>query len=216
MSFMWHTPTGGRLLIDPFQQPDRGSWFVIEYPETEADAVLVTHDHFDHNAVGRISPDARKITGPGELEIAGARVLGLEDQHAPLHTGEVMPNVVFVVETGGVRYCHIGDNRAAIPPETLAQMGEVHVLILPVDDSAHIHTFEETARLVARVGPRIVIPAHYFIEGVTDAASTLLPITRWLSEQKKVRVVGDAGISLDPDTLPEDREVWVLEAALSP
>ncbi len=216
MSFLWRTSTGTQVLIDPFQQPDSGSWFVMEYPITDADAVLVTHDHFDHNAIDRVSPDARVANGPGEVDLEGIRVLGLEDQHTPSRRGIIIPNVIFVIETGGIRYCHLGDNRYDIPAETLAQIGEVDVLIVTVDDSAHLHSFEETARLIAAVGPKVVIPSHYFIEGVTDVASTLLPITNWLSEQENVRMVGDSAISLDADALPDDREVWVFEAALAP
>lgn len=204
------------MLIDPFQQPDGGSWFVIEYPETDASAVLVTHDHFDHNAVHRVARGARRITGPGEFDLNGTRVLGFEDQHTPSRKGLVIPNVIFVIEMGGVRYCHIGDNRPEIPSETLSKIGEVDVLILPVDDSAHLHSFRETEHLIASVGPRVTIPSHYFIQHVTDVESTLLPITRWLSEQDNVRMIADSEISIRRDTLPADREVWVFEAALSP
>ena len=216
MSFLWHTASGRRVLIDPFQQPDRGSWFVIEYPVTDVDAVLVTHDHFDHNAIDRVSHNARRITEPGEYDLTGVRILGLQDQHNASRSAIVMRNVIYMIEIGGIRFCHIGDNRADSPAETLTQIGEVAVLSLPVDDSVHLHTFEQTAQVIASIDPLIVIPSHYHNEGVTDVASTLLTVTRWLSEQKHVRMVGNSTVQLDRDALPTKREIWVFEAALSP
>ena len=54
-SFLLTTDSGLRVVIDPWRNPERGLWFLLEFPLTEADLVVVTHDHFDHDAVHRIT-----------------------------------------------------------------------------------------------------------------------------------------------------------------
>ena len=52
-AFLWTSPGAVRVLIDPFGNSDDSYWFHDVFPPIECDVVLVTHDHFDHNAVRR-------------------------------------------------------------------------------------------------------------------------------------------------------------------
>ena len=49
-AFKWTSPAGVRILIDPYGNSEQSYWFVREFPPIETDLLLVTHDHFDHNA----------------------------------------------------------------------------------------------------------------------------------------------------------------------
>ena len=96
--------------------------------------------------------------------------------HAPLQSGVTMRNVICVVETGGVRHCHVGDNRAGFATDALERFGGIGVLLLPADDSAHLVDFGEVEALIERLGPRVVIPNRQFMEGLTHEDPALLPI----------------------------------------
>ena len=135
-----------------------------------------------------------------------------------------MPNHLVMVESHGVRVCHVGDNRADIAPEAIEAVGRVDVLTVPVDDSQHLLTYEEVARMIEMFAPRVVIPMHYFQEGLTTEASTLKGIDGWLASlgaDVPIRHIGSSEITLASDTLPGPgklpggHEVWVMQAALA-
>ncbi len=61
-AFLWTSPGGVRVLIDPFGNSNESHWFQDAFPPVESDVVLVTHDHFDHNAV-HVIPGNRRSSG---------------------------------------------------------------------------------------------------------------------------------------------------------
>ena len=121
-----------------------------------------------------------------------------------------MENTIFVVESGGVRSCHVGDNRHDIPGHVRAQLGAVDILMVTVDDSCHLLSYDQVDSLIAEVSPRVVVPMHYYVEGLTTASSTLRTPKGWLKTQTSVRHLGANPIELTPDDLPDEREVWVF------
>jgi L-ascorbate metabolism protein UlaG (beta-lactamase superfamily) len=198
------------VAIDPYDNthPHDWRWFLRTMPRVEADVVLVTHDHFDHNAVHRVGGEPQIVRSAGEIEIDDVRVAGFEDRHA---SPDDISNTIFVLDVGGVRFCHLGDNRADIPQSTIDTIGAVDVLVVPVDDSSHLLRFWEVRQLIEAFGPRVVVPVHYLIPGLTDPVSTLLPADTWQATQRCVNRLKVSSIELDANTLPSEREVWVFE-----
>ena len=209
-SFLWTTPDGTRVVIDPFANthPHGWQWFLRSFPHVEADIVLVTHEHFDHDNPDLVSGDPEIVRSAADVANLPIDIAGFEDRHA---TPDDITNTIFVVDAAGVRFCHLGDNRPDVPPETVEAIGRVDVLIVPVDDSSHLLRFWEVRQLIETFRPRIVLPVHYLVPGLTDPGSTLLPVDTWLRTQDRVRRLGRSTVRLDPDSLPPEREVWVLD-----
>ena len=201
------------MLVDPYRNSPEYDWFVPPFPPVEADIVLVTHDHFDHDAVEGLPGQPSLLRGPGELSLGDARISGLLDLHSGRSGMRGKRNTVFLIESEGVRYCHIGDNRHDIPEEMRAQLGRVDVLMVTVDDSCHLLTFEQVDSLVSSLSPRIVIPTHYYIHGLTTDSSTLLPADDWLATQADVLRLASGPVRIARGDLPAEREVWVFQPA---
>ena len=70
---------------------------------------------------------------------------------------------MFRLEVDGVSYLHIGDNRVEWPTEVAQAVGDVDVLMVTVDDSIHLLTYDQVDSLVQRLEPRVVVPMHYAI-----------------------------------------------------
>lgn len=222
-AFLSLAPDGTRILVDPYGQPHEARpapsygqpasplWFVSECPLRSADAVLVTHPHFDHDAVHRASGCPSIIRDPLTVRIGEVGVKGYLGLHAGAYGKEFgQRNVVFVLDSGPVTICHLGDNRVDLPAPLLARDRPVDVLIVPVDDGCHLLEFDEVEQVIHDCDPRVIIPVHYHLDEITHPESGLGSIDRWLVHQRRpVRRKGSR-VELNSATLPCGPEVWTM------
>ena len=74
--------------------------------------------------------------------------------------------------------------------------------MVTVDDSIHLLTYDEVDSLVQRLEPRVVVPMHYFIPGLSASGNELLPPERWLDRQQTVRRLDSCQADFSPGSLP--------------
>src|SRR5262249_62193417 len=89
-----------RVFIDPFGDPaplaSRGIEF--RYPlidDVAADLLLVTHEHFDHNAVDAIGGEPAVLRGAGTHESPAGEVVGIASEHDPVAGTQRGANTIF-------------------------------------------------------------------------------------------------------------------------
>jgi L-ascorbate metabolism protein UlaG (beta-lactamase superfamily) len=199
-AFKVTSPAGLTVLTDPWRNDATGlypKWFVSEFPAIQVDIVLSTHAHFDHDAVER--PKGLMVLERlvGRFMLGDIEITGLADKHkcepAPADTlhGETCPpnnviafdNAIELIQTGGLRIVLWGDNRAAPDPFLDHYLENVDVLILPVES---ILTRAEVDAIVEKYNPKTVIPGHYYVAGLTTAASGLDSADGWVNYQETV------------------------------
>jgi len=90
-------------------------------------------------------------------------------------------------------------------------IGQVDLLMLTVDDSCHLLSYQQVNRLIGQLKPRVVVPMHYRIPGLNPSAITLDPPERWLSTQPDVRRIESRNVTIGPKDLPKDTQVWLFE-----
>ena len=213
-AFLWKTAQGVRVLVDPYRNREDRYWFTREFPQVACDLGLITHAHFDHDAAGRLPESASLLRLPGELRYRDLSVRGIGDFHSnPRGTLPDFPNVMYRLETGGLRFLHIGDNRADWPTEVAESVGQVDVLMVTVDDSNHLLTYEEVDSLIDRLGPRVVIPMHYQIPGLIPDCAGLRPPDGWLATHPRVKRLRGHCTTFSAQELPDTTEIWVFEPA---
>jgi L-ascorbate metabolism protein UlaG (beta-lactamase superfamily) len=155
------------VFIDPFGDLSAlgGRDLQFDYPAIvglEADLLLVTHEHADHNGVEAIGGDPVVLRSTaGRLQSPLGEVLAVASEHDD-EAGTVRgPNTIFVFDLAGVRVCHFGDfGQRALRPEQATAIGAVDLLILPVGGGPTIGG-EGAAAIVERLVPRWVLPMHY-------------------------------------------------------
>ena len=111
-------------------------------------------------------------------------------------------NCLIIVETGGLRILHWGDNRHNPPEKIWQAIGKIDILLMPVDDSQHVMGNPMVAEVIERVAPKVVVPHHYYVWNVVQRQSTLLPVEKWIADQPAVRRLEQVEVSYQPDALP--------------
>lgn len=216
-SFILRAPDGTSLLLDPYQSR---IWLGYDFPAgVSPDAILVTHPHYDHDAgVFRGAdwpwPEVQVIDDPGTTQVGQFTVRGVEGKHADPYGEEFgQTNTIFVMEIGGLRLAHLGDN-GPLTPENIAEIGHVDVVMIPADGLYHILDQEATDAAIEALGARVVIPMHYRIpqlESSHDSPSDLGDLDPWLKTHGPAVRVGTNSIRLTTASLPDRRTVMVLE-----
>jgi L-ascorbate metabolism protein UlaG (beta-lactamase superfamily) len=191
--FRIHT-RGARLLIDPFASH---LWLGYDFPRRlAADAVLITHPHYDHDAdvlIGHQPPpwasDVRVMRDPGAYKISSVAITGIRGKHADPWGKEFgQTNTIWLLEADGLRIAHVGDN-GPLSEANLKELGRVDILMLPIDAKQHILKEAEIEAIRTALHPRILIPMHYRLpdlEPSGDFPQGLGEISPWLAGQNNV------------------------------
>jgi L-ascorbate metabolism protein UlaG (beta-lactamase superfamily) len=208
-SFVIQSPSGTRLLVDPFASR---VWLGYDFPsEWEADAVAITHPHYDHDG-GEFrgldvpwSSTHAVFRDPGRFNVGDIQMLGVRGKHVDPYGKEFgQRNTVWVLEIAGVRIVHLGDN-GPLTPEMVESIGPVDVLLMPADGDEHILSDEQTERVLEQLDPHVVIPMHYRIPELepADGPSDLGEIGPWLEGRAGVQVMeGNAWDTSNMAALP--------------
>jgi len=158
------------VVIDPYGSFPKDRPIKFDYPPLEgleADLVLVSHEHLDHNAADAVRGDPDVIrASAGISESPFGEVLGIASEHDPSAGTQRGANTIFCFTLDGVRCCHLGDfGQGGLRPEQREAIGDVDVLFVPVGSGPTIDG-RQAAEVVARISPRVVIPMHYATEAV--------------------------------------------------
>lgn len=154
--FLIELENGMRIATDPYDAS-------CGYPviPVKAEAVLVSHGHHDHNAVENVQGVERIIDMAGEHTLApDVKVTAVPCFHDEARGTKRGANLMFLIETEGLRVAHLGDLGHLPTAEQAAAMAPVDVLMLPVGGYYTIdaQTARETAQLLQA---QVILPMHY-------------------------------------------------------
>jgi L-ascorbate metabolism protein UlaG (beta-lactamase superfamily) len=159
---------GKTVAIDPFGDMSaltRSHGVQWDYPAIqglEADLLLVTHEHRDHNVVEVVGGDPVVLRSTaGTLESPLGTVVAVASEHDGAAGTERGPNTIFAFDLDGVRVCHMGDfGQAGLREEQATALEAIDLLIVPVGGGPTIGA-QGAREVVERLRPRWVVPMHY-------------------------------------------------------
>lgn len=196
-SFLIELESGYRIVTDPY---DASTGYPVV--KTPADAVLVSHHHGDHDAVGNVTGWTVMNDKPGKRTLAsGVTVRGVETYHDSVNGAKRGKNVVHVIEAEGLRVVHLGDLGHELTKEQVVEIGNADILLVPVGGFYTIDAL--AARSVcSQLKARVVVPMHYRTEynagwpiAPVDGFLTLFP---WEAERVDLLRVTKADLDCQP------------------
>jgi L-ascorbate metabolism protein UlaG (beta-lactamase superfamily) len=193
---------GLSVVTDPFS-PETG----IKLPRLTATVVTISHDHPDHNEAKAVKGDSFVISGPGEYEIEGIFVIGVPTFHDAKQGQERGKNTAYLIEFEDLTICHLGDLGHVLTQEQVEQLNSVDVLLVPVGGRSTLNG-SQAAEVVGLLEPRIVIPMHYRIPGVSAQLDTA---TRFLKEMAMEKPDRAPTLTVTKSQLPEETRIVLLE-----
>jgi L-ascorbate metabolism protein UlaG (beta-lactamase superfamily) len=223
-AFKITSPAGLTVLTDPWRNDPTGQypkWFLSDFPALRVDIVVSTHAHFDHDAVDR--PNGLVVLNRlvGQYKLGDLEITGLADKHQCEASPNPKPdeacapnnvlaldNAIQIIATGGLRIAVWGDNRGVLDPFLDPYLKNLDVLLLPVDT---VLTRPEVEAIAKKYDPKAIIPAHYFLEGLTTTTSGVESADSWVNDQEKVhhadvRRLTSAELTLNPADLKGSRQ----------
>ena len=137
------------VIIDPFEDGSVPGYRPIR---EQANMVLCSHDHHDHNAVGcvKLLPQIR-----GEFEVEK-----MATWHDNVQGAKRGPNTIHLLTSEGYRIAHLGDLGCSLTSQQIEALQDLDVLMIPVGGYFTIDA-DQAARIVSQLRPRITIPMHY-------------------------------------------------------
>ena len=131
-SFLLEAADGTRVIVDPYES-GAFNGAIKHSPITDtADAVVASHKHDDHGAVDTIPGHPQVFVHPTAATVGAWKITGIDVAHDAEGGRSRGKNTIIVLDDGDVRLVHLGDLGHMLTPETVAAIGPVDVLMIPV------------------------------------------------------------------------------------
>lgn len=176
-----------------------------------AEIVTISHDAPGHNFTSGAKGYDHLITGPGEFEIGGVFITGVQT-NGHKRNAEEPRNTLYVFEYEGVTVAHLGDLRRVPSQQEIEALGTVHVALVPVGGGGGLNA-SRAAEVISLLEPGYVIPMHY---GLADCAIKLAPLSKFLKEMglaagERGAAEAQPSLKITRSSIPEETKVVVLK-----
>ena len=192
------------VVTDPYDHQANG----YEPIKLKADVVTISHDSPNHNNRSTIKGDAFLITGPGEYEIGGVFITGLQTNVHGKRADDEVRNTMYVFDYNGITIAHLGDIDRVPTQTEIETLGTVHVALVPVGGGGSLNA-AKASEIISLLEPNIVIPMHY---AMAKDDSKLEPLSKFLKEMglNEAEKIPSLKVT-SANNLPEETHIYVLE-----
>jgi L-ascorbate metabolism protein UlaG (beta-lactamase superfamily) len=190
------------VVTDPFA-PEIG----LPPLKLKADIVTVSHNAPGHNHVKAVKGTRREISGPGEFEIGGVFIIGIQMDPKKSTKTKARANMLYVFDFDGLTVVHLGDLSYVPSQAQIENLGTVDIALVPVGGGGALSP-SQASEVISLIEPSIVIPMHYKTGEMELKIGT---IKRFLSEMGISEKEALPSLKISKSGLSEDTQVVVLE-----
>lgn len=200
-----------------FRLTERGMATVVSDPfdhdvtgyaplKLRADIVTISHDAPGHNYASAVRGKKHILNGPGEYEIGGVFITGVQTNGRSRRKAAGPRNILYVFDYNGVTVAHLGDLRNVPSQTEIEALDHVNVALVPVGGGGSL-TAAKAVEVISLLEPDIVIPMHF---GTKDSALKLAPVTKFLKEMGVGKVEPQSSLRVSRSSVPSETRVVVL------
>ncbi len=190
------------IVTDPYDHTVAG----FEPLKLRADIVTISHDAPGHNFASAVKGKGLVLTGPGEYEIGGVFITGVQTNGVTKKKENELRNTLYVFDYDGVNIAHLGDLQRVPSQAEIEALGNVHVALVPVGGGGGLSP-AKAIEVISLIEPGIVIPMHYSTPGI---ALELSPVTKFLKEMGIPNLEPVPSLKIARGNLPEETRVVLL------
>jgi L-ascorbate metabolism protein UlaG (beta-lactamase superfamily) len=207
--FLLASDSGLRIITDPYTP----GAFGLEYapPAETADIVTVSHDHADHNNVAAVKGNPQVVQGVGSHEAKSIRFKGIAAAHDESSGKDRGANTIFCFALDGINVCHLGDLGHDLSDQTVAEIGDVDVLLIPVGGNFTIDAPVANG-ICKKLAPNLIIPMHF--KNARCPSFPVAGVEDFTRERQQVTTSAGSEIEVKKEQLPSGAETIVLKPAL--
>ncbi len=213
-SFWISSAKGTSVVIDPY-----GAHVPYNFPPLDADVVVCSHEHRDHNADHRV--------GGKPMVVKRTHDFICEQEMTIQRTGETLafhgiptfhdnfqgrrrgPNTVWHWYWEGIHFCHLGDLGHLLTEQQVKIIGKVDVLFVPVGGKITLNPTEATL-VVNQLNPRVVFPMHYLTPQIESLSLAEFTLNDFTSKMTTVEDAATMAMDLELARLPMQTKVILL------
>jgi len=212
MHIKWHghacfefIGSGNSVIVDPHDGKSIG----IKPPMSNAGIVLVTHEHFDHNALRVIKSDHYTLSvARGKHEVKGIEFEGFPSFHDDTKGSSRGLNTIYKYTMDGISICHCGDIGEIPSDEIISALKDVDIIFVPVGE-VYTLLIPQVRKFLGLVKPKIVVPMHYRVGGLTIPLNTIDGFLEGVP-QESILYVGNE-VELSHDDINEFSGIWIFD-----
>lgn len=191
------------VVTDPFDHQVVG----YEPLKLRAEILTVSHEAPGHNFTAAVKGYSHLINTPGEFEIGGVFITGIQTNGYDKDSAEEPRNTLYVFDYEGVTVAHLGDLRRVPSQTEIEALGTVHIALVPVGGGGGLNA-AKAAEVVSLLEPGFVIPMHY---GTSAGNLKLAPLSKFLKEMGLGTIKPQPSLKVTKSMIPEETRVLVLE-----
>jgi L-ascorbate metabolism protein UlaG (beta-lactamase superfamily) len=175
----------------------------------KADIVTISHDAPGHNNSDAIKGASHVIRGPGEFEIGGVFLAGVQTDGAAVgkKARDQVRNTLYVFDYDGITVAHLGDLRQVPSQTEVEALGTVNIALVPVGGGGGLNA-SKAAEVVSLLEPNVVVPMHY---ATSEVKVTLDSLSKFLKEMGLGKQESQPSLKISRSGLPDETRVIVLD-----
>lgn len=194
------------VVTDPFDTK------VVGYDalKLRSDIVTVSHDAPGHSNTDAVKGTSHVIDGPGEFEIGGVFITGVQSDSGSgkkKAKDDTVRNTIYVFDYDGITVAHLGDLTETPSQAEIESLGTVNVVLVPVGGGGGLNA-AKAAEVISVIEPNLVIPMHY----ATPATKVSLDsLNKFIKEMGLSKPEPQPSLKVTRSGLPSETHVVVLD-----
>lgn len=197
------------VVTDPFDNKSIG----YDALRLKSDIVTVSHEAPGHNNTDAVKGTSHVINGPGEFEIGGVFITGVQSEAGgsgrkkSSDSGASARNTIYVFDYDGITVAHLGDLQQTPTQSEIESLGTVDVLLVPVGGGGGLNA-AKAAEIISLIEPSLVIPMHY---STPDSKLSLESLNKFIKEMGLSKADSQPSLKVTRSSLPNETHVVVLD-----